>query len=248
MPKRYKINRISENAKTAVLFIHGIIGTPAHFKDFVSLVPESFSVCNLLLDGHGKGVEDFSKTSMNKWKNQVREKVEELKQSHENIIIAAHSMGTLFAINEAFLSPDKISCIYLLAAPLKIFLRPQALKNAVKVYFNKISPQDTIGKATREAYGIERDKRFWKYLGWIPRYLELFSEIKKTRELIPLLKTRVLCFQSENDEMVSMKALEYLKKNENISLEILKNSYHFYYNDEDYKLILDKFSEVLKND
>lgn len=248
MPKRYEVNRILKNAKTAVLFIHGIIGTPAHFKDFVPLVPENFSVCNLLLDGHGKGVEDFSKTSMDKWKNQVREKVEELKQSHDNIIIAAHSMGTLFAITEAYLSPDKISCIYLLAAPLKIFLRPKMFQNAAKVYLGKIDPTDALAVATREAHGIEIDKRFWRYLGWIPRYLELFREIKKTRGLIPLLKTKVLCFQSAKDEMVSMKAVEYLKKNENISLEILKNSYHFYYNDEDYKLILDKFSEVLKND
>ena len=65
--KEYK--RIVPEAETAVLFIHGIAGTPNHFKDFLPLVPKEFSVYNLLLDGHGGKTEDFSKTSMKKWEN-----------------------------------------------------------------------------------------------------------------------------------------------------------------------------------
>ena len=61
--------KICDNSTTAILFIHGIVGTPNHFKEFVSLIPSSFSVYNLLLDGHGRGVKDFSKTSMQKWES-----------------------------------------------------------------------------------------------------------------------------------------------------------------------------------
>ena len=66
--------RIVPGADTAVLFIHGIVGTPNHFTDLISLVelvPEDWSVCNLLLDGHGGNADDFAATSMKKWKNQV---------------------------------------------------------------------------------------------------------------------------------------------------------------------------------
>ena len=93
--------RLRDNATTAILFIHGIVGTPNHFNEFVSLVPESFSVYNLLLDGHGKSVKGFSKTSMKKWEAQVASVVDELSLTHEKIYIVAHSLGTLFAIDQA---------------------------------------------------------------------------------------------------------------------------------------------------
>ena len=59
MHKEYK--RIVNGADSAVLFIHGILGTPNHFKEFIPLVPKEYSVHNLLLDGHGKGVKEFSR-------------------------------------------------------------------------------------------------------------------------------------------------------------------------------------------
>ena len=39
--------------KKAVLFIHGILGTPRHFDDFIPLVPAGYNIFNVLLDGHG---------------------------------------------------------------------------------------------------------------------------------------------------------------------------------------------------
>ena len=32
--------RISDNSKIVVLFIHGIVGTPNHFNEFVSVAPQ----------------------------------------------------------------------------------------------------------------------------------------------------------------------------------------------------------------
>ena len=91
--------RMVPHADTAVLFIHGIVGTPNHFRDLiplVELVPESWSVCNLLLDGHGKSVEDFANTSIENWHSQVWGTFEKLSRTHERVILVAHSMGTLF--------------------------------------------------------------------------------------------------------------------------------------------------------
>ena len=87
--------KICNDSTIAVLFIHGIVGTPNHFNEFIPLIPDTFSVYNLLLDGHGKGVKDFSKTSMKKWETQVSSVVEELSATHQKIYIVAHSLGTL---------------------------------------------------------------------------------------------------------------------------------------------------------
>ena len=72
-PKKHdEYVNIKEN-DTAVLFIHGIIGTPRQFDFLIKEVPENYSVYNMLLSGHGKGVKDFSKTNMKNWEKEVKE-------------------------------------------------------------------------------------------------------------------------------------------------------------------------------
>ena len=118
--------RIIPEADTAVLFVHGIVGTPNHFITqipLVDLVPENWSVYNVLLDGHGKGVEDFSRTSMKKWKEQVWRIFEQLAEEHDRVIIAAHSMGTLFAMQLAILHPEKVPFLFLVAVPMRPWVR-----------------------------------------------------------------------------------------------------------------------------
>ncbi len=233
--------RIVDSAETAVLFIHGIVGTPNHFTDFVKLVPSDMSVCNMLLDGHGKGVSEFSKTSMTKWKSQVDAKVKELSETHSKIIIVAHSMGTLFAINESIQHPDLIKKLFLLATPLKLFIKPQMMLNTMKVYFGLVKDSDKKAQAAQRAYGIRDSKNIFKYIGWIPRYLELFKEIKAVRKSVPLISTHCEVYQSVHDEMVSVKTVKILNSNNNIKVNVLSKSSHYYYDDEDYKYLLNEF-------
>ena len=235
--------RIAENPNVAVLFIHGIVGTPNHFNEFVSFVPESFSVYNLLLDGHGKGVKDFSKTSMRNWETQVAFVVEKLSLTHEKIYIVAHSLGTLLAIEQA-VKNKKVCNLFLLAVPLRLSLKPKMAINALKVYFNKIRPDDFEGLAAKNCYGIEKDKNPFNYIGWIPRFMELFSKIRQTRKMINSLNTPCLVYQSSKDEMVSRKSGDYLKNNPNILVNELKKSGH-YYDKEDFDYIVAEFKKML---
>lgn len=245
MHKEYK--HIVDGADTAVLFIHGIIGTPNHFKDFIPLVPKEYSIHNLLLDGHGKGVKDFSRTSMRCWKKQVNNAVDDLLKSHNQIIIVAHSMGTLFALQESVRNPQKIKSLFLLATPLKLGLKLKMFTNSIKVFFDKIKPDDAEALAAKAAYGIENDKRIWRYFGWIFRYLELFKEIKYTRKIINSVSVNCAVFQSRNDEMVSHIAALYLKDNPHINIKFLENSSHYFYNKNDYQFLLNEFEIFCKN-
>ncbi len=232
-------------AQTAVLFIHGIVGTPVHFKDFIALAPEDYSVYNMLLDGHGKGVKDFSDTCMEKWKAQVHTVLKQLRATHKRIIIVAHSMGTLFAIREAVDDPNGIAALFLLAVPLKLFLKPQMVLNATKVYFDRIRPDDYPALAAKAAYGIQNDRRFWRYFGWVPRYLELFAEIRRTRPLIPRLSVPCYVFQSKGDEMVSLSACKAAAQSPQIQVQYLENSGHYYYDKSDFKILLEAFQKIL---
>ncbi len=242
MHKEYK--RINPESDTAILFIHGILGTPNHFKDFIPLVPEEYSIHNLLLDGHGKGVKEFSHTSMNSWKNQVETAANDLLKNHKQIIIVAHSMGTLFALQQAYKKPEKIKYMFLLATPLKLGIKFKMFSNSMKLYFNKIKSDDTEGLAYKAACGINQDKKFWLYLGWVPRFIELFKEIKFTRTLLKDISVPCFVFQSKNDEMVSRKSINFMKANPSIKLDVLKKSSHHYYFESDYDILLKKFNDI----
>jgi len=238
--------KICNDSTIAVLFIHGIVGTPNHFNEFIPLIPDTFSVYNLLLDGHGKGVKDFSKTSMKKWELQVSSVVEQLSATHDEIYIVAHSLGTLLAIEQA-LKNKHISALFLLAVPLSLSLKPKMFINSFKVYFDKIKPNDSEAIAAKKCYGIKRDLNPFNYIGWIPRFLELFSKIRKTRNIITTLNTPCSAYQSKNDEMVSKKSIEYLKRNTYIMVNELKNSGHYYYEISDLNFLLDEFKNMLNN-
>ena len=248
LKERQEYTRIVPGSRVAVLCIHGVVGTPAHFKDMVPLVPVDWSVCNMLLEGHGKGVRDFSAASMDKWKAQVAQKVEELTATHEQLYIVAHSMGCLFAIREGVKYPDRIRGLFLMAAPLRLWIRPLMVQNVCKVFFNRVRPEDTLAIASRDAYGVESDYRVWRYLGWIPRYLELFGEIRRTRRLIPALRVPCYVFQSKHDEMVSLAACRLFADNPHVTVTVLENSYHYYYEPADYAHLLTRFQELVSGE
>ena len=239
-----EFKRIVCGSTTAILFIHGIVGTPNHFNELVSLVPESLSVYNMLLEGHGKEVKDFSKASMEKWEAQVTAAVEELSSTHNEIYIVAHSMGALLAIEQA-VKCEKVAKLFILAMPMKLSLKPRMITNSLKVYFNRIRPDDREAIAAKECYGINGCKNPFQYLGWIPRFLELFLKIRYTRKNISALNTPCFAYQSGKDEMVSSRSFEYLKQNPRVSVGVLENSGHYYYDEKDWSFLLGKFESIL---
>lgn len=242
MHQEYK--RITGLSDKAILFIHGIVGTPEHFNEFIKLVPEHISIHNILLDGHGKKARDFSKTSMEKWKNQVAQAVEDLAKEHKEIYIVAHSLGGLLAMEQAITNP-KITKMFLLAVPLKLFLRPKMFINSLKVYAGRIKPEDKWAVAAKNCYGIQQDKNPFHYLGWIPRFIELFAQMRKTRKTISLINIPTVTYQSMKDEMVSKKSIEILKQNPNIVVNKLENSGHYYYEENDFSLLKTAFGKFV---
>jgi len=217
----------------AVLFIHGIQGSPDQFVPLYDSVPADWSIVNILLDGHGGGVRDFSRTSMDKWKSQVEKVTDELAARCERLVIVGHSMGTFFAMDTARRLPDKVSGLFLLCVPLVISLTPRACLNSMRVVLTSPPDKNPVIADARKAYSIERDMRLWRYLGWIPRYLELFKEAKRQRGLIAALKTPCRVCQAAKDELVSRRSEKNISANKGIALTVLPSSGHFFFPEED---------------
>ena len=228
-----------------VLFIHGFLGSPEHFEKFIELLPKDYGIYNVLLYGHGGTVKDFSSASMKIWKSQILKILKELDEKYKEIIIVSHSMGTLFSYSLAIKYPEKIKTMLLLATPLKIGLKWTACVNSLKSLFGIISDDDEVGKAYNKAHSVRLNLKLWEYIGWIPRYLELFRESKAGRINIQNVSVPCFIFQSKKDELVSFKSVKFIPKKENIHLSVLNNSAHFIYDKEDFKIVLDKFKEII---
>ena len=233
--------RRTECADTAVLMIHGIMGTPRHFDGFLEMIPQNWDVYNILLDGHGKTVRDFNATSMEKWKDQVQAYFRELSSRYERIFVIAHSMGTLLSMEAAQLYPEKLMGMIFLAPPLKIQMRPVMVKYSAKVIFGCIDAGKTREAAVARATSIAPEKKVWRYLGNIPRLLELLQLSGRCRSLP--VQVPCLVFLSGKDELVAVSSGKYLPGCETI---LLPQSGHFYYTPEEWQIIAERTREFLQ--
>lgn len=217
---------------TVVLCIHGILGTPNLFHPLLTQIPEEWSVFNILLDGHGKKVQDFAHSSMAKWKGQVQRTLTYLSVRYSKIIIMAHSMGTLFALQATAKKNKKIKALFLIDTPMVPFLRPICVGTSLKIIWDCVPADDPLGLAQKDALSIQPDKRLWLYLAWIPRYIELFKEVAATRKCISDIKVPCRVFLSQRDELVSLRSYKYLKGNPYIKVSMLEGATHFYFAEE----------------
>lgn len=238
--------RVVPESKYTALMIHGIVGTPRHFDFLLPLIPDSWSVYNLLLDGHGHGVKEFGKTSMKKWKTQVSDTLETILAHSEKVVIVAHSMGTLFAISQAISHPEKIAGLLLLAVPLKPFVAPSATVASLKLMFGKVTPTDTVARNMGADSGVVLSPRLWEYIPWIPRFAELLLECRRTCKCLPALKVPTWVFQSRHDELVSQRSNRLLQDHPAVCCTLLQDSDHFAYGQGDASQILQAFETLLR--
>ena len=236
--------RILPEAKNAVLFLHGIVGTPNHFRIVLpleELVPEDWSLINVRYPGHGGDVGGFGRSRMDQWRAHAREAFLELAGTHEKIAIVGHSMGTLFALQLALEFPEKISFLLLVAVPLRPWVRLFGAVNCLRLAFGRIREDHPMEVATQNVCGVTTTPWVWKYIPWVPRFFELFGEIYRTERRMGELKVPCTTWQSRKDELVSNRSSAVLTKSGVMEVRELTGSSHFYYAPEDCEKIQKAF-------
>lgn len=248
MPHREYV-RLVDGAETAVLFLHGIVGTPRHFDSrlpLVHLVPENWSVYSLLLPGHGGTVEDFAASTMQKWKDYVWQTFDDLSKTHRHVILVGHSMGTLFALQLAIEKGEKVPFLFLLASPICPQFTPAAISHCLDLVFPSGHGDPAIRDAMSASGSVTLTKKLWKYIPWIPNMLALLSEARKTKNLLPELRTKTIVFQSRKDELVARRSAKFLGQCPSVQLSVLEGSTHFYYTNADIRLVQQAFVHACK--
>jgi len=231
--------RMIPGAENAVLFVHGIVSTPRMFDDFVALVPQDWSVHNLLLPGHGGTVQDFGRHSAKEWTDHVRASLDELRAAHEQVYIVAHSLGTLLTIRQAVRDDRRIAGMLLLCVPLRIWVKPSAmLRNVLKGVGLTKDPGLTA------CYGIAQDWRVWRYIRWVPRYLELFGESAAARRETAQVRSPAIVYMAAKDELVSLQGAKLLRANPAMEVRLLPASRHHDFPPEDKAALLAAFRSM----
>lgn len=214
--------RIIPGGRCAVLFIHGVMATPRFWDSLVASLPPDVSFVNLLLPGHGGTVKDFGRVRRGEWQRHVHDALLRLKETHPRVYLVGHSMGGLLSILEAAEEPEGIAGLLLMAPALRIRVTPAAAwENLLK----------GLGLGVNRAelatyYGTEPDWRFWRYIPWIPRYLELFALSRAAREALPRLTVPTRAFRHGRDELVSPKIGPLLAACPAVTLAELAGSRH----------------------
>ena len=244
-PKYHDIICERAGADTAVILLHGILSAPQFFDFLLPEIPEHISVYGILLAGHGAEPEALAQTAMRQWKQQIRELMRKLLPRYPKIIIAAHSMGTLFALKLAAKYPAQIRQMLLLGVPLSVHLTPFGAYCSLLAACG-LHPRDPKLSAMQYAYSILPDCNPLHYTGWIPRYQELFDEISAVRAM--RMHVRVPCevYQSAEDELISADALPLLETMPAVRLHVLRHSSHFYFPPQDQNRILHSWRQIIR--
>ena len=230
--KNRETRRLVPGAKYAVLFLHGIAGSPEQFRSLTGLeqlVPESWSVINVRYPGHGADVLDVGSSSIEQWRNHARKAFLELEENHEKVLIVGHSMGTLFAIQLALEYPERISGLFLLNVPLRPMPRLFFIPSCLRLAFGCIRPDHPKEACLQTACGVTPTNRVWQYLTWLPRVFELFGEIARTEKYLRNLSVPCIAFQSGTDDLVSNLSTRVLRRSGVMTVRELPESTHFYY-------------------
>ena len=93
------------------------------------------------------------------------------------------------------------------------------------------------GKAAQEelqtCYGHVVDARIWRYIGWIPRYVELFRLSREARQVVHQVKVPTVVFMAGRDEQVSLRSETCMAGNPCITLRRMPRSSHHLFTPED---------------
>lgn len=239
--------RIIPGAEMAVLMLHGIVGTPHHFDNLLPLIPENWSVVNLLLEGHGQGAAEFGAASMDRWKAQVSRELDALLAYHERVLIVGHSMGTLFAIQSAIDCPERVAGLFLQAVPLRPYVHPKMTVASARLLFDVGVENDPLARALEQDSSVEVDWRLWELVLWPVRFVELLAECERIRRELPRLAVPTVAIQSCRDELVSDISIRDLEQNPWVRVIPMENAGHFGYEGEELEEMLRCFNAMVKD-
>ncbi len=226
-PDRHKCVHKYVDGDTAILFVHGIQGSPCQFHFLTDALPENVSYCNLLLPGHGGDHLSFRHSGFDEWQNAVTSAARYLKSRYKKVYYVGHSMGCLLGLRSVYRDGVNYDGMMLIACPMKLHFTFCYLKHNWLTVFIRNS-NNVFLQASVEANSITA-KYPWQYFSCVHPYIELMKLIKLVRSEFGDTGCRVIAMHMEKDEIVSRRSLDMLKFVENCDKFVYSGCGHNYF-------------------
>lgn len=226
-------------AGLAVVFTHGIMGSPRQFDDLVAALGQTCSIENLLLPGHGATSREYADCNIKEWQRYLDEVVDRLSKNHDRIILVGHSLGSLLSVCTALAWPDKVKGLFLIATPLRVGISSRFIRRSLAIAFSRQANNPEVDLANQTS--SVHFPAWYNYLQGSGRVPELFTKSHQVRHLISRLSCPVCAFWSEQDEIVDIRSSELLPDKDNFRKILIKNSGHYIYSPEESQLIRESF-------
>ncbi len=226
-----------KRGKTGMLLIHGFTSTPQELRYLAKyLADKNISVMAPLMKGHGRSPEAMLETNSKDWIDSAEKAYLELKKHCNTIFIGGSSLGG----NIAALLAEKYKPkgLILLAMPAYF---SRELK--IRLFMPSIPVIKRIKQFTKKRHlkyhqHVIRKKVHYKVLP-VGNLKDAYELTKKTRDILPDIKTPTIVIQSDNDWQFGRSNSEYIYENLGSKfkkLYFIKDSYHVF--------ILDKKREI----
>lgn len=229
----------------AVMMIHGICSTPRHFDWLLQAFDDSWSIYNILLDGHGGSVEDFANSSMKRWKEQTRQMLDEICGRYETVLLVGHSMGTLLHIYNMPEHPQ-VKGALLLNVPMMPWVKARMLPMSVRLSRGRARRSNPHEAAMEKDVGIHLTNKLWKYAGWAPRFVELLQLCSYCCFHARNIQVPCFAYFGKRDELVAVESARFFRRNPLVTTRIFTTGGHFWFSPEDRKDILQDLQNLLQ--
>ncbi len=195
----------------AVLFLHGIMGSPAQFHALGKVLHAAGWDCvAALLPGHGGSQGDFAGARSAEWRQGAEQAIAEACAAYSHVVVFAHSMGCLLAL-EAAARGTALDGLVLLSPALAPRVTPQQVGYSLRILFSKPANDDDILAAYRQANSIQSGP-LWGYLRWAAPMLSLTRLSRTTRSCLRDVRCPVLVLQASYDESVGSSGVRRLAR------------------------------------
>ncbi|MTI66380.1 MAG: alpha/beta fold hydrolase [Firmicutes bacterium] len=184
------------------LLIHGFTGSAAVMRPLGEyLNNKGFTVKGVLLKGHGTNLSELEKTKWKDWIASAEREYINLKQKCKKIILIGVSMGGVIALNLASkLEVDSTICI---STPIKI-KNKQAKYAPILKFHKKYLKKPKINNKYLSEYCIGYEKTP------VSKISDVLRLIRATKWRLKKVKVPILLIQSNNDNTIDKKSIEYI--------------------------------------
>ncbi|MEG2045966.1 MAG: alpha/beta fold hydrolase [Comamonas sp.] len=119
-PHEFVMPGTGANARTGVLLIHGLTGTPAEMRLLgKGLNKQGFTVYGVQLAGHCGSMEDLVSTRWTDWLGSAESGLQRFAAHVDHVVVGGLSMGALLSLAVAERHPDKVAGVCALSTTFR---------------------------------------------------------------------------------------------------------------------------------